>query len=104
MPKNILIVDGEGHELHDLRAALSGAGYVTRVVEGVDQLRWSVGVLPPDLAFVHLRQDTSLVAAAEGWDPGEWQRVAKEVGKSMAWSVPDVARAGDPPLGVAWPV
>jgi hypothetical protein len=55
-------------------------------------------------AFVHLRQDTTLVAAAEGWDPGEWQRVAKEVGKSMAWSVPEVSRPGDPPPGVAWPV
>ena len=29
-------------------------------------------------AFVHLRQDTSLVAAAEGWDPAAWQQVAKD--------------------------
>jgi len=35
-------------------------------------------------AFVHLRQDTTLVATAEGWDPREWQRVAREVGKAMA--------------------
>ena len=55
-------------------------------------------------AFVHLRQDTSLVAAAEGWDPAEWQRVAKEVGKSMAWSVPTVGAAGDPPPTPGWPV
>ena len=55
-------------------------------------------------AFVHLRQNTTLVAAAEGWDPQEWQKVAKEVGKSMAWSVPTVAGAGDPPPTAGWPV
>jgi len=27
-------------------------------------------------AFVHLRQDTTLVDAAEGWDAAGWQRVA----------------------------
>jgi hypothetical protein len=55
-------------------------------------------------AFVHLRQDTSLVASAEGWDPEEWQRVVKEVAKAMAWSFPEVAKAGDPPPTAGWPV
>lgn len=55
-------------------------------------------------AFVHLRQDTSLVAAAEGWDPAAWQAVANGVGKAMAWSVPTVAGAGDPPPTPGWPV
>ena len=55
-------------------------------------------------AFVHLRQNTTLVAAAEGWDPRTWQNVAKEVAKSMAWSVPTVAAAGDPPPTPGWPV
>jgi hypothetical protein len=55
-------------------------------------------------AFVHLRQDTTLVGAAEGWEPSEWQAVAKEVGKAMAWSVPTVAGAGDPPPTPGWPV
>ena len=54
-------------------------------------------------AFVHLRQDTTLVAAAEGWDPREWQRVARAVGKSLAWSVPEVAGAGDPAPTAGWP-
>ncbi len=54
-------------------------------------------------AFVHLRQDTTLVAAAEGWDPREWQAVAREVGKSLAWSVPEVAGAGDPAPTPGWP-
>ncbi len=55
-------------------------------------------------AFVHLRQNTTLVAAAEGWDPHAWQQVAKEVAKSMAWSVPTVAGTGDPPPTPGWPV
>ena len=55
-------------------------------------------------AFVHLRQNTTLVAAAEGWDPAAWQAVAKEIGRSMAWSVPTVAGAGDPPPTPGWPI
>ncbi len=55
-------------------------------------------------AFVHLRQDTSIVASAEGWDPEEWQRVVKEVARAMAWSAPEVAKPGDPPPTPGWPV
>ncbi len=55
-------------------------------------------------AFVHLRQDTSIGATAEGWDPVEWQRVAREIGKAMAWSVPEVAGAEDPAATPGWPV
>jgi hypothetical protein len=53
-------------------------------------------------AFVHLAQDTSLVAAAEGWNPREWQEVARAVGKAMAWSVPEVSGPGDPPAMAGW--
>jgi hypothetical protein len=53
-------------------------------------------------AFVHLRQDTTVVAAAEGWDPREWQRVAREVGKAMAWTVPEVTGPGDPAPTSGW--
>ena len=55
-------------------------------------------------AFVFLRQDTSLAASAEGWDPGDWQRVARQVAKAMAWTVPEVRGAGDPPRNGGWPV
>ena len=55
-------------------------------------------------AFVHLRQDTTLVASAEGWDPEEWQRVVKEVAKAMAWTFPEVAKPGDPPPTAGWSV
>jgi hypothetical protein len=40
---------------------------------------------------------------SRGWD-ARWQKVAKEVGKSMAWSVPTVAGAGDPPPTPGWAV
>ena len=55
-------------------------------------------------AFVHLRQDTSLGSVAEGWDPRQWQAVAKELAKAMAWTAPTVAAAGDPPPTVGWSV
>jgi hypothetical protein len=57
-------------------------------------------------AFVHIRQDTSVGAAAEGWDPAEWQKVAKEISGAMAWSVPDVAPPGStiPATTAGWAV
>lgn len=57
-------------------------------------------------AFVHIRQDTSVGAAAEGWKPDEWQEVAREVAKAMAWSVPDVAPPGGtvPAVTPGWAV
>jgi hypothetical protein len=53
---------------------------------------------------VHLRQDTSLVASAEGWDPREWQRVAREVGRALAWTYPEVTGPDDPPRFEGWPI
>ncbi len=55
-------------------------------------------------AFVHLRQDATVVASSEGWDPRDWQRVAREVGAAMAWTVPDVAGPGDPRRTPGWPI
>lgn len=55
-------------------------------------------------AFVLLRQDTTLVAAAEGWDPKEWQGVARDAGKLLAWTVPEVRAPGDPSPFLGWPV
>ncbi len=55
-------------------------------------------------AFVHIRQDTSVGAVAEGWQPAEWQQVASEIAKAMAWSVPDVAppNASSPRPTTGW--
>jgi len=57
-------------------------------------------------AFVHIRQDTSVGAAAEGWNATEWQQVAKEISAAMQWSVPDVAPPGStiPATTAGWVV
>jgi hypothetical protein len=55
-------------------------------------------------AFVHLRQDTTVVAASEGWQPRDWQRVAREVAAAMKWTVPEVGAPGDPRPTGGWPV
>ena len=55
-------------------------------------------------AFVHLCQDTTVLAVAEGWDPHEWQRVAKAIGKELKWSHPEVSGHGDPAPTPGWPV
>jgi len=55
-------------------------------------------------AFVHLRQNTTVGAAAEGWDPHEWQGVVRELARAMAWTVPEVGRPGDPPPYRGWPL
>jgi hypothetical protein len=45
-------------------------------------------------ALVHLQQDATVGAAAEGWDPAAWQEVARELAQAMAWSVPEIAGPG----------
>jgi hypothetical protein len=55
-------------------------------------------------AFVLLRQDTTVVAATEGWKASEWQRVARETARQLAWTVPDVATPDAPPSFPGWPV
>jgi hypothetical protein len=78
----------------------------TRTMTFVDpdkELIASLGItrLP---AFVHLRQDTTVAAAAEGWNPAEWQDVANEIGKAMSWSVPEIKYLSDPPRSDGFPV
>jgi hypothetical protein len=55
-------------------------------------------------AFLMLRQDTSLVTAAQGWSPTEWQRVAHEIAKKEHWTSPQVSAKGDPAPTPGWPV
>lgn len=55
-------------------------------------------------AFVHLRQDTTLVSAAQGWSPSEWQKVADEIARKEHWTSPVVAGRGDPAPTPGWPV
>ncbi len=55
-------------------------------------------------AFVHLRQDTTLVGAAQGWSPSEWQKLADEIARHEHWSSPIVSGPGDPKPTPGWPI
>ena len=55
-------------------------------------------------AFVHLRQDTSLVTAAQGWSPTEWQKVADAIAKHEHWTSPMVSGPGNPDPTPGWPI
>lgn len=47
-------------------------------------------------AFLQIRGDRTVVAAAEGWDPMEWRAVAEHLAKAMSWSAPLIPQDGDP--------
>jgi hypothetical protein len=54
-------------------------------------------------AFVFLRQDTTLVTAAQGWRASDWQRVADEIARHEHWTSPVVAGRADPAPTPGWP-
>ncbi len=100
----------------DCRVVLcvTGTPAITRRVVGdavdrylvlVDPDRSLVGSLGLERlpAIVHLRQDTTLVDSAEGWDPEEWQRVVDGVAAAMRWSVPPLGGPGTPRATAGWP-
>lgn len=47
-------------------------------------------------AFVFVRGDASVPAAAEGWNPSEWRAVAQHIAETVQWSAPHIPMAGDP--------
>lgn len=55
-------------------------------------------------ALIHLRQDTTLVDSAVGWDPDEWQRVADRLAQSMKWTAPALSTVRYPPATAGWAV
>jgi hypothetical protein len=88
---------------------------ITKRILGTNVDRWLVwcdadAALPASLglerlpAFVHLRQDTTLVTAAQGWSPTEWQKVADEIARSQHWTSPVVSGRGDPAPTPGWPI
>lgn len=54
---------------------------------------FSLNELP---AFLQVRGDLHVAAAAEGWDPEQWRVVAESLAKNMSWSVPLIPEQGDP--------
>ncbi|MBI5089649.1 MAG: hypothetical protein HZB15_12565 [Actinobacteria bacterium] len=47
-------------------------------------------------AFVFIRTDGTVQAAAEGWNAHEWRSVADVIAKATAWTRPNLPAAGDP--------
>jgi hypothetical protein len=47
-------------------------------------------------AFVFIRVDGTVPAAAEGWNPREWRSVAELIAATTAWEPPDIPVLGDP--------
>jgi len=47
-------------------------------------------------AFVQIRGDSTVAAAAEGWDPEQWRDVAASLAKNQSWSAPLIPAYGDP--------
>ncbi len=47
-------------------------------------------------AFVFVRIDGTIPAAAEGWRPADWRHVAEEIARTTAWSKPTIPVSGDP--------
>ena len=94
---------------------VAGSEAIARRILGPDADRWLVfadgdGLLPASLglerlpAFVHLRQDTTLAAAAQGWSPTEWQKLADQIARSLHWTSPIVSGRNDPPPSPGWPI
>jgi hypothetical protein len=52
-----------------------------------------LGVLP---ALVVVRQDGSLLGAAEGWVPEEWRALCEDLTRLTSWSRPNIPATGDP--------
>lgn len=47
-------------------------------------------------AFVFIRVDGTVPAAAEGWNPAEWRSVAEAITEVTAWLPPEIPLLGDP--------
>jgi hypothetical protein len=47
-------------------------------------------------AFLQIRQDATVPARAEGWEPEAWHDVAASLAKEMSWLAPVIPELGDP--------
>lgn len=55
-------------------------------------------------AFVHIRNNSTLAGAAEGWDPNAWSEAVERLAKEMAWTRPLVPAVGDPRPFAGWTI
>ena len=54
-------------------------------------------------AFIVLKQDGSILDAAENWDPAAWRRVGEKLADLTSWSRPEFPAEGDPAPYVGTP-
>ena len=47
-------------------------------------------------AFVFVRQDATIAAKAQGWNPGAWRAVAEAISAVTEWNRPVIGDEGDP--------
>ena len=47
-------------------------------------------------ALVHLAQDASLVGAAQGWAPRQWQTITEDLATVLQWTSPTIPGPKDP--------
>jgi hypothetical protein len=47
-------------------------------------------------ALVHVRQDLSIAATAQGWAPDEWRALTDNLSRAMSWSRPMIPAPTDP--------
>lgn len=47
-------------------------------------------------AFLQIRGDRHVAAAAEGWDPIEWRAATQALARNMSWSAPLIPAPDDP--------
>lgn len=47
-------------------------------------------------AFMLVRQDATVAASAQGWDPAAWRSVAETITDLTQWNRPTIPAAGDP--------
>ena len=55
-------------------------------------------------AFMLVRQDGSVTASAQGWDPQQWRAVAETVSATTVWNRPLIGGDGDPAAYPGTPV
>lgn len=55
-------------------------------------------------AFLLVKQDGTVAASAEGWDPDGWRKVADAVAELSHWSRPVIPAPGDPSPYTGTPV
>ena len=56
---------------------------------------------PTVLADGHI-DATTLVAAAQGWSPSEWQKIADGIAKQVHWTSPTISGANGPAPSSGW--